>query len=356
MHPVKAISLPRHLGRAAAALLFLVLAGWAAAGLAQSTGGSFGGGDWGDSGGGGGGGSHGGGSHSDGGVGLFIDLVLIAFRIHPLFGLLVLVVGAIILIAGASRDRSGSRRWSAPPPTSGPMVVPNFPSPQRTPGNDARAWMGADVTQLRIALDPAARPAFDQAFAQLSSTPDVRTGTKHGRLQIVHRTAQLLRANERHWRLAAEMNYHPMSPPQASGVFQRLVAATRSAAAQASADGTRPDGLFFITFVVAARREIVDFAAHRPEQVRMVLDDLGRLDERDLVSVDVMWLPSEAGLGLTEPELRRLFPELKQLGGAQSGEGAPSLLSADQRLCSHCHSPTPRAAPRCVHCGAPRPG
>jgi hypothetical protein len=250
MHSVKAMSLPRHLGRAAAALLFLLLAGWTAAGLAQSTGGSFGGGDWGDSGG-GGGGSHGGGSHSDGGVGLFIDLVLIAFRIHPLFGLLVLVVGAVVLIAGASRDRSGSRRWSPPPP-SAPVVVPSFPSPQRSPGADARAWMGADVTQLRIALDPAARPAFDQAFAQLSNMPDVRTGTKHGRLQIVHRTAQLLRASERHWRLAAEMNYHPMSPPQASGVFQRLVAATRSAAAQASAEGTHPDGLFFVTFVVAS--------------------------------------------------------------------------------------------------------
>ncbi len=82
---------------------------------AQSTGGSFGGGDWGG-GGGGGGGSYGGGGGSsdhDGSAFFLIELVFIAFRIHPLFGVLVLVIGVGVLIArgtASSRSSDSTRR------------------------------------------------------------------------------------------------------------------------------------------------------------------------------------------------------------------------------------------------------
>lgn len=359
MHPVKATSLLTLLRRAGLLLLLLALPLAAATALAQATGGSFGGGDWssGGGGGGGGGGSYGGGSDHDGSVGLLFDLVFIAFRIHPLFGLVVLGIGVMVLVAGAGRRRHPRSPFAPPRPpgadAGGGMSPPLFPIPPHTPPPDTRAWMGADVTQIRIALEGSARPAFEQALQVLMRTADART--KHGLLQIVHRVAQLLRDNERSWRLAGETNYHPMSPPQASGVFQQLSAAGRAVAATATSATPDPSGLFFVTLLVAARREIVDFAAHRPEQIRMVLDDLMRLTDRDLVAVETYWLPHQPGLGLTEADLRRLHPDLKPVGPAGVSLAA-SFAPADLAVCAHCGEPGPKSAPRCVHCGAPRHG
>lgn len=350
MHPVKATSLLAR--RAGALLLALAIALACASAFAQATGGSFGGGDWGDSGGGSGGGSYGGSSDDDGSIGIFLDLVLIAFRIHPLFGLFVLVVGAIVLIAGAAAKQGGSggpvppRRGRWDDGSGGPTFVGGTGGPPAT----ARGWMGADVTQLRIALDAAARPAFDQAFAQLMQSPDVRMQTKRGQLQILRRVTDLLRGYEHTWRRAAEMNYHPMSPPQASGVFQRLTAATRATAAQLDGAGVGPEGLFFLTLVVVARREIVDISAQRPEQIRRLLDDLARIEERDLVTVDLLWLPHPNGLALHDAELHRLHPDLKVIGETASPPGG-----APVRTCPSCRQLTPQSAPRCVLCGAPRP-
>jgi uncharacterized membrane protein len=354
MHPVKAtplLTLARLLG---ATLLVLMQLLWAAAALAQATGGSFGGGDFDD----GGGGSYGGGSYGgesyggsyddDGGrgAGVLFDLVFIAFRIHPLFGLVVLGIGLVVLFSGAASRRrrhhadfvEGAGSYTPPP---------NLPT-LAAPAPDTRAWMGADVTQIRIALEMSARPAFEQALAVLMRTADVRT--KHGLLQIVHRVAQLLRENEPSWRLAGETNYHPMSPPQASGVFQQLSTTGRAIAGSATSASADAAGLYFVTLLVAARREIVDFHAHRPEQIRMVLDDLMRLAERDLVAVEAYWLPHEPGLGLSEAELRRLHPDLKPVG-----EGLRVGTPEGMVFCTHCGQPGPKGSPTCGHCGAPRP-
>jgi len=330
---------------------------------AQSTGGSFGGGDWGG-GGGGGGGSYGGGgssSDNDGSAFFLIELVFIAFRIHPLFGLLVMVIGVGVLIArGAASRRSGSGPSSSGPsssnasswsgPTAQPMIMATS-----APAAGSRAWMNADVTQVRIALDLSARPAIEQALNSLMQSVDVRS--RHGLLLVVHRVAGLLRQNERAWRLAGETNYHPMSPPQASGVFSQLATSGRARAATAVGHSTDPNGVFFITLLVAAKREIVDFQAHRPEQLRMILDDLSRLTEADLVAAECYWLPLASGTGMSVDEVRRLHPDIKYVEHAASGaatafvpQGAAHGGAAP--FCPHCGKQRLQRGPACEHCGA----
>lgn len=325
---------------------------------AQSTGGSFGGGDWGG-GGGGGGGSYGGGSSSDndGSAFFLIELVFIAFRIHPLFGLLVLVIGVGVLIArGAASRRSGGSTTSASAGSSwsGPTAQPIIMAPT-APAAGSRAWMNADVTQVRIALDVSARPAIEQALNSLMQSVDVRS--RHGLLLVVHRVAGLLRQNERAWRLAGETNYHPMSPPQASGVFSQLASTGRARAATAVGHSADPNGVFFITLLVAAKREIVDFQAHRPEQLRMILDDLARLNENELVAAECYWLPLASGMGMGVDELRRLHPDLKFVEHAASGAASafvpPAAAQAGPApFCPFCGKQRHQRGPTCEHCGA----
>lgn len=314
----------RRLPRALPWLLLGALSLLASVALAQTTGGSFGGGDFGggdsptrsrDYGGGGGGGH--------GGDGFLLDLVLIAFRIHPLFGVLVLGVVVVVVLTRAGRSGGGG----ASPSGSVPLFRP-------PPSASGRGWMHSDVTQVRIAVDAAARPAMQAALDALMQTVDVRT--KAGLLAIVHRVARLLLEHEGAWRLAGETNYHPMSPPQAAGVFNQLSAAGRNALG--AADSAEPGGLFFLSLLVAARREIVDFSAHRPEELRRVLTDLLRITEAELVAVEAHWIPLASGAGIAEGALRRLHPDLKP-------------IASDR--CAHCGQPCPPGLRR-PHCGAPR--
>jgi uncharacterized membrane protein len=326
---------------------------------AQSTGGSFGGGDWGG-GGGGGGGSYGGGSSSsdnDGSAFFLIELVFIAFRIHPLFGVLVLVIGVGVLIArgAASRNAGGTRTLTSNDSSwSGPTAQPLIIAPA-IPAAGSRAWMNADVTQVRIALDMSARPAIEQALNSLMHSVDVRS--RHGLLLVVHRVAGLLRQNERAWRLAGETNYHPMSPPQASGVFSQLASSGRARAATAVGHSADPNGVFFITLLVAAKREIVDFQAHRPEQLRMILDDLARITEHDLVAAECYWLPLASGTGMSVDEVRRLHPDIKYVEHAASGAASAFVPQGPAHggaapFCPHCGKQRLQRGPTCEHCGA----
>ncbi len=328
---------------------------------AQSTGGSFGGGDWGGGGGGGGGGSYGGGGgssdHDESAFFLF-ELVILAFRINPIFGLVVLVIGVAVLIARASSRGGGSgggvvhRSWGQSTGGYQPPILPILPS-VTAPSSQSRAWMGADVTQVRIALDVSARPAIEEALQSLMRSVDVRS--RHGLLLVVHRVAAVLRANERAWRLGGESNYHPMSPPQASGVFQQLAASGRARAGQAVSSSPDPTGVFFVTLLVAAKREIVDFHAHRPEQLRMILDDLGRMTEQDLVAAEVYWLPLASGMGMSADEVRRLHPDMKPV---EHAHGSPAVSASAPVVaapfCPHCGRQQLQRLTYCEHCGAPR--
>lgn len=343
------------------ALVVLAFAAFAAEALAQSTGGSFGGGSWGGGGGGGGGGSYGGGYDDGGGGGSasgLIGLVFLAFRINPIFGLVVLGFVVVVVIAGGAA-RGGLSGGGARAPWNGPSVVHAPQVLSAAPSASARAWMNADVTKVRIALELSARGPVESELGALWSTTNV--GMKGGLVRVVQRTTQLLRSQEAAWRYAGESNFHPMSPPQAESIFRQLSDTARSKRAVSITPSREPTSLFLVTVIVAARREIVDFHAHRPEQLRMILDDLARLSVEDLVAAEISWLPLDAGAGMSAAELGRLYPDMRAVehaspGGAAHAIAASTAAHAHGRIyCPWCGKDYARQHPRCVHCGGPRP-
>lgn len=357
----------RSLPTLAALAALIAIVAFAAEALAQSTGGSFGGGSFGGGGSSGGssggysGGGYSGGGYSGGGGGGdgIIGLIFLAFRINPIFGLLVTGVVVVAVIARGAMGGFGGGGGSASPRWNQPMVVHQPQVVSAAPSGSARAWMNADVTKVRIAVDLASRQAIETELTALWSTTNV--GMKGGLLRVVHRTAQLLRAHEPAWRYAGESNFHPMSPPQAESIFRQLSDAARMARTAGVTPTNAQGSVFLVTIIVAARREIVDFHAHRPEQLRMILDDLMRLAEQDLVAAEISWLPLESGAGMSPTDLARVYRDMRGVehgapGAAQAIAAAAAAQAHGRIFCPWCGKDYARQHPRCVHCGGTRPG
>src|SRR5690606_28759977 len=88
------------------------------------------------------------------------------------------------------------------------------------------AWNGVDLTQLRLAVDWRARRFVQQELAKMATSG--RTATSEGRVELLRATIALLRRVRVAWLYAGEMNFRPMAPEEARGVFTRLVQSARA--------------------------------------------------------------------------------------------------------------------------------
>ncbi|UJR84093.1 DUF1517 domain-containing protein [Sandaracinus amylolyticus] len=373
--------------------IVMVLVLFAAIASAQETGGSFGGGDWGDHGGGshgGGGGSYGGGSRRSGGGGPGTlewmerererrerEERERRERDRELFGphdsraeedvprssssrrttissrgcfvcfAPLLVGGLIVWVLVQSHRHSRSLR-DDDTTFAGSGPIPRAQSP---------LWNGVDLTQLRLVIDWRARRFVQHELATMAKSG--RTGTKEGRAALLHATVRLLRSVELAWLYAGEMNFRPMSPPQAQGVFMRLAQSARAKFTKevVRAEGStlrtadpgalrakehEGQGVVLITLIVAARREIHDFRPQDVADVKRLLDSIDRIGASELVAFEVVWTPAAEDDRMSTAELEAIHPDVVRIGGI-----------GGRIFCGHCGGPYAMEIARCPHCGAP---
>lgn len=341
-------------------------------GLAQETGGSFGGGDFGGGGGSdyvggggygsGGGGSDYGGSSSDtqdrssdhdygessydsgggGGHDPETNRIVLVYVWLPALGIL----AAILLYAYIrhSLRRSGRSTYARSSPPAG-----------------SRAWGGTDVTSIQLAMDWRARRVVQPELMRMAQSG--LTGTKHGLAQLCRRTARLLLSVEIAWLYSGRTNYQPMNPPQAESAFRRIAAGARArfehevvrADGGQKAEQTAPEvkaradegpGVVVVTFVVAARRELLDIGSPRSaDQIRAALSALAEMKKSDIVAIEVIWSPALDEDRMSTAELEELYPELSKLD---------ERSVAGRVFCDHCTAPFAAEIRTCPHCGAPR--
>ena len=227
------------------------------------------------------------------------------------------------------------------------------------PGPQARAWMNVDVSVVRIGVDARSREFLQRELSGLARRRTSTTTELHASLL---RVVRLLRKCDTAWILGGASNHHPMSPPVAEATFRRHAHDARSAFSVElvrnergvattkqspgyAANASEGEGAALITLVVAARREIRDFAGGRREEIHAVLDDLERLSVRDLVAMEVVWMPADPNDRMSSATLVANVPTLEVLPGAIGG----------RVNCAFCKGPFAAELPTCPHCGAASP-
>ncbi len=346
-------------------VLFAFLSSLAAGASAQDTGGSFGGGDWGGGGGdfggggstdfGGGGSDFGGGSDwgssgssdwgsSDGGGGGSSGSADGGCVCAFLFVILVIgFIGVTAAIATpASIALTASAMKYAPKAGSG--------------------WGGVDVTAIRLGLDWRARREVQARLDALARSG--KTQSKQGLVELLHETVAVLERGRLSWLYADVVNYAPMSPTQARGIFEgiafnarsrfkeELVRAHGGAVSAQAATARTPkshegQGVVVVTLIVAARRELLD--VHRDadaNEVHRLLESLRTSSGADLVALEVVWSPADENDRMSTAELEARYPELARLDEATVG---------GRVFCGYCAGPYADELAQCPHCGAPHP-
>lgn len=318
---------------------------FASVALAQRSGGSFGGGDFGGGGGGfeggGGGGYHEGGG--GGGGGAIVGLIMLGIE-HPPIGFAMLAVVVLVLFMRSMGGADGNRG---------------------RPGPQARAWMNVDVTAVRIGIDARSREFVQRELGKIALRG---TAQSHDLLESLRAVIRLMRKCDAAWVYGGASNYHPMSPPVAEGVFRRhtqdarskftaeLVRNSRGSLATQAGPRYEPkesegEGVALITLVVAARREIRDFFGGRREEIHAVLEDLENLTPRELVAVEVVWMPADPDDRMSSATLETLEPDIARLPSVPGKPGRP----VGRVHCAYCRGPFAAELPTCPHCGAPAP-
>ena len=311
---------------------------------AQHTGGSFGGGSFG-----GGGHSYGGGGGSYGGGGGGFHMSGSGFRVHSggcgsfAFSLTLAII--IMVVKAAASGRTPHYSHDEGPILSGPL----------TPY--ARL---VDVSAIHLALDWRARPALQKRLEELARAG--HTSTPGGLAYLLHETVVELRRAEASWLYAGAINALPTQPAQAEQHFRRIAAEARSrfkvetvravggrvAGTDAPAMRARADegaGLVLITLIVAATREIPDIAkAADARELGGLLRELGSLNARDMVALEVIWTPSTENDRMSSAELEVLYPELRRMD---------ENTVIGRVFCGYCAQPFPAEILRCPSCGAP---
>lgn len=305
--------------------------------LAQVSGGSFGGGSFGGGGGYSGGGYSGGGysgggwsssgSYSGGGGSLSFESLIVLLIFLALMHIL-------------SRAMQGSRG-----------------AHMRDPGP---SWDQIDVSALMLAIDWRSRRFVQEALMRMAQQGD--TQSPAGLARLARETALTLRRAESAWLYAGIVNSVPSAPHIAESTFRRVANDARSrfrhelirshqgqrqekAAPGTQAKAEEGEGLVVVTFVVAAKRQLLDIHDIRnADSIRQLLDQVVALDPWGLAAMEVIWSPAEESDRMSSAELEVLYPELRRIA---------EHTMAGRVFCTYCGGPFAAELTKCPHCGAP---
>jgi len=106
------------------------------------------------------------------------------------------------------------------------------------------------------------------------------------------------------------------------------------------------EGLILVSIILAARGELYTVSSIGDgEDLRKALEAIFYIEEKQLVAVDVVWMPAEEDDRMSSIELTAKYPhpELIPIRGALVGKA----------FCTYCAGPFPAELVSCPHCGAP---
>jgi hypothetical protein len=256
---------------------------------------------------------------------------------NVVWGFIVFGAIAMVLIAivGALRGRR-------------PVTIAEHVTPVDGPYPAAQSTDTIDVTVLRLGIDGRASKFVQTELAAIVKAYDTTTG--ESRARRLRELSIMLRRVRDSWNNGGADN-EPLRPePQALAAVSRHVNEARSRltmpTTQTGSPARPPVGLILVSIVVAARGElmaITDLATS--EDIRRALEAAVDRAPSDLLAVEVVWMPSEAGQQLSSLELEAHYrtSELHPLAGSRAGK----------TFCTYCGGPFPMELVTCPHCGAP---
>lgn len=259
------------------------------------------------------GGGYGGGYRSGyggGGIGFPFIIPIFGFGGGGLFGFLVLMAVAGLLVNAVRGAGSGSMLGS---PGSSITSIPRSDGP-------------VTIAQLQVGLLASARD-LQEDLRRLAGTADTSNAT--GLQRVLQETTLVLLRHPDLWVYAngelgqvpfasAESTFNRLSMQERSKLQRELtanVAGRRFSEPAAVAAGASDASSDFIavTLLVASRRSLALKGASSAEQLRDSLQLLGSVGADDLIALEVIWQPEGAGEVLSTEELLTAYPNLNHL-------------------------------------------
>jgi uncharacterized membrane protein len=250
-----------------------------------------------------------GGGFGGGGIGFPFIVPIFGFGGGGLFGFLVLMAVAGLLInalrgGGGPRLAGGDGEFDERPPVEGPVTM----------------------AQVQVGLLASARDLQNE-LRRLAAAAD--TSTSVGLQRVLQDTTLALLRNPELW-VYANVETGEVRFAQAESTFNRLSMQERSKLRQeltSNVSGQRLNGggqvvagrsdaasdYLVVTLLVASRRRLQLTAAGNAEQLRDSLQRLGSVGADDLLALEVIWQPEGEGESLSSAELVTQYPDLQHL-------------------------------------------
>jgi uncharacterized membrane protein len=218
-----------------------------------------------------------------------------------------------------------------------------------------------DVTVLRVAIDGRARKFIQAELKQIAATCD--TATAEGRVAMLSRVAVLLRKVKDAWVYGGAHNEQSAPIGRMKPIYDRHVDDARTRFERETVTNVQGqkrrddagdlawrsdegEGLILVSIILAARGELYTVSSIGDgEDLRKALEAIFYIEEKQLVAVDVVWMPAEEDDRMSSIELTAKYPrpELIPIRGALVGKA----------FCAYCAGPFPAELVSCPHCGAP---
>ena len=251
------------------------------------------------------GGGYGGGGFG-GGIGFPFLIPIFGFGGGGLFGFLVLMAVAGLLVNAL---RGGG---------------PALPGGNGEPAYPVRADGPVTIVQVQLGLLASARQ-LQADLRRLAGSAD--TGSSTGLQRVLQETSLSLLRHPDLWVYAsaelgqvpfnaAESTFNRLSMAERSKLDRELttnVAGQRSSATGGAGESDATSDFIAITLLVACRNKLPIQGAGSAEQLRESLQILGGVAADDLLALEVIWQPEGAGEVLSTEELLTAYPDLQHL-------------------------------------------
>ncbi|MEB3308573.1 MAG: DUF1517 domain-containing protein [Cyanobacteriota bacterium] len=253
-------------------------------------------------------GSYGGGGYRGGGIGFPFIIPFFGFGGGGLFGFLVLMAVAGLLV--------NALRGGSPNALSGDDG-PRMPA--------ARPDGPVTIAQLQMGLLASARD-LQTDLRRLAASAD--TASSSGLQRVLQETSLALLRNPDLWVYAnaevgqvpfvsAESTFNRLSMGERSKLDRELttnVSGQRTSTPEGSAGASDATSDFIaVTLLVASRQRISVKGCGNAEQLRETLQVLGGVGSEDLIALEVIWQPDGSGEVLSTEQLLTAYPDLQHL-------------------------------------------
>jgi uncharacterized membrane protein len=210
-----------------------------------------------------------------------------------------------------------------------------------------------EVRRVSVGLDWSVRPAVQAALEQAAS--EIDASTEHGRLYVLQRVRDVLRAHLQGVRYAAFVSRRA-APEPAQEIFDSTAASLnarydqntisnqrRNAPPDVTARSEEGEGFVVVSVLVASSSALPTLPSWPSrESIDGALITIVPPSASALVGLEVVWSPSIDQDRLSSAELESLYPELVRVGTTPPG----------RVVCRHCRCVSAQELGECPSCGS----